>query len=250
VHSSAAKKKTAERAALVGAITNTGAMPRLRRSAAAVISALTLITGGLGAAVAQAAPPLTAAPGVVILHSDKTRCTLGYAASNREGERLAVTAGHCGADRIGQPVYDRYHRTLGHYIAARPDQLSKREYGYALIALHPAARVSSHITPAFALTRQAHGSAGDEVCIIGTTSGVRCSTIATITDTFGVVRPALTTAGDSGGPVVRMSDRAIIGIHIGHNPDADTSSFQPVLDIINRSRADNTAGTDLGPYIT
>ncbi|OKH64788.1 hypothetical protein EB74_08640 [Mycobacterium sp. SWH-M5] len=201
-----------------------------------------------GAPTAAAAAGMRAAPGMPILQDGgTTRCTLGYTARNAEGARLAITAGHCGT--LGATVYDAARRPIGRYIAVQPDNMDTHTYGYAIIEIRPNVALTPSLTPAFAIQRQAHPNTGDEVCMFGTTSGMRCSTVETVTNTAGTLNGSLSTGGDSGGPVIRMRDRALVGIVIGHNTADNVTFFEPIANIAVLSAAHNVAGTRFGPVV-
>ncbi|ART74325.1 hypothetical protein BTO20_37520 (plasmid) [Mycobacterium dioxanotrophicus] len=215
--------------------------------ALALLAAVT-ITPVLTASTAAAASLSVAAPGIPIyqdVEGTSTRCTLGYTARNAEGDRLAVTAGHCGT--VGQTVYDNADRPIGTYIAVQPDDVENRTYGYSLIRILPDVALSAWITPSLAIERHAQAHPGDTVCLFGTTSGRRCSTVETVTVTEGTITGNLSAGGDSGGPVIRMSDQALIGIVIGHN-NAETL-FEPIARIVTAAAAHADTGTAFGPVV-
>lgn len=212
----------------------------------ALLAAATIPTVAAPAATATTTP--VAAPGIPIyqmVDGDSTRCTLGYTARNAEGQRLAVTAGHCGT--LGQPVYDNADRPIGTYIAVQPDNVNSHTYGYSIIQIRPDVALSAWITPDLAIERHAQARPGDYVCLFGTTSGRRCSTIETLTATAGTISGNLSNGGDSGGPILRMRDRALIGIVIGHN-NAQTL-FEPVAGIVTQAAANADIGTAFGPVV-
>lgn len=216
---------------------------------AALLALLAALSTALAAApVAAAAGAPVAAPGMPILQdAGTTRCTLGYAARTSAGERLAVTAGHCG--KTGDPVFDRGRRIIGRYIAVQPDDLDTATYGYSLIQVRPDVALSAWLTPTFAIRGQAQAAVGDDVCLFGTTSGMKCAAVATITRDAGTLTGSLSAGGDSGGPIVRMRDHALVGILIGHDPDTDTTQFEPVVTIVTAAAAAGAVGTGFGPVI-
>lgn len=217
------------------------------RTALAAAAALgSIVTAG----TAQADMMAVAAPGVVITQGsghDATRCTLGYAARNNAGDRLAITAGHCGT--VGQLVYDRAHHLIGRYVAVRPDDTATQRYGYSLIALADNVAASASITPTFTVARQDRAAVGDQVCLFGTTSGRKCGTVAAATDSAGIIGGSLSNPGDSGGPIVRMRDRALVGILIGHNSAREETLFEPVTNILRLTAATGDGGNQLGPVV-
>ncbi|PQM45265.1 hypothetical protein C1Y40_04589 [Mycobacterium talmoniae] len=183
----------------------------------------------------------------MLIFQDTHRCTLGYTASNAHGDRLAVTAGHCG--RPGEPVYDKSRQKIGHYIAVQPDDLRHRNYGYSLIRIHSGIRLSPWITPTFAIERQATPHTGDYVCAFGTTSGMKCSTVTNTSPAAGTLDGSLTAGGDSGGPVIRMKDHALVGIIIAHNPERAQTQFEPITNITARTAHAAAAGQAFAPIV-
>lgn len=224
---------------------------RTARSAGLTALAAAATLGSIvTAGTAQADAMAVAAPGVVITQGsgqDATRCTLGYAARNNAGDRLAITAGHCGT--VGQLVYDRAHRLIGRYAAVRPDDTATQRYGYSLIALADNVAASASITPTFTVSRQDRAAVGDQVCLFGTTSGRKCGTVAAVTDNAGIIAGSLSNPGDSGGPIVRMRDRALVGILIGHNSAREETLFEPVTNILRLTAATGDGGNQLGPVV-
>ena len=213
----------------------------------ALVAAAAIAPTAATPADAAATAPI-AAPGIPIyqdVDGSSTRCTLSYTARNAEGQRLAVTAGHCGT--LGEPVYDNADRPIGTYVAVQPDDVDSRTYGYSIIQIRPDVALSAWITPTLAIERHAQARPGDYVCLFGTTSGRRCSTVETVSATEGTIVGNLSNGGDSGGPILRMSDRALVGIVIGHN-NAQTL-FEPVAGIVTRAAANADIGTGFGPVV-
>lgn len=198
---------------------------------------------------AGATATITAAPGIPIFSQSPagpSRCTLGFTASTVSNARLAVTAGHCGQEN--SIVITAAGRILGRYIQVRPDASPEHD-GYALIALNDNVDMSANITPNFALKAQARAAAGDTVCLFGSTTGSRCGTVQDIFEGFGTIAGCLSAPGDSGGPVVRMSDQALVGIVLGHNISAQTTLFEHVDRIEQLAATDISPALRLGPII-
>jgi hypothetical protein len=217
-----------------------------------LIAALTVLGlfAATPAASASAAANTIAAPGIPIFQTmdgQGSRCTLGYTARNAEGDRLAVTAGHCGT--VGQPVYNAAHRVIGDYVAVQPDDLEKRIYGYAIIRVRPEVALSAWVTSSFAIEGHGQARPGDYVCMFGTTSGMRCSTVATVTVQAGTLTGAISQSGDSGGPLIRMSDHALVGILIGHNAATAETLVEPIAAVITLAAMTQAAGTNFGPVV-
>lgn len=199
-----------------------------------------LLAAALGvatAATAHASSAPLAGPGQVIYQHDgteTTRCTIGFAARDTAGHRLAVTAGHCGVP--GQPVYTRDGQRLGAYVDVRPDDLSTQTYGYAFIALDPDVDMTAAISQTQGIDHPAAARPGDIVCMYGTTSGMQCSALETATDQAATTIGAITNGGDSGAPVVRLQDSALVGIIIGHNDEHHLTYIEPLSRITDQTR--------------
>lgn len=209
------------------------------------------------AAVAIAAPaPATASttpvamPGMPIFqhNGDATsRCTLGYAASNAHHDRLAVTAGHCGT--VGTDVRDDRGNVIGTYTAVQPDDVSGHIYGYSIIKLRNTVATSAAITRTLDLQQLGQADTGDRVCLFGTTSGRKCGTVTAITPQAGAIDGFLSEHGDSGGPIVRAADHALVGILISHSDKQGLTYFEPIANIHRLTAASGAGGPDFGAVI-
>jgi len=206
------------------------------------------ILAGTPHAAAETTP--VAAPGMPIFQRDgdeTTRCTLGYAASNANHTPLAVTAGHCGT--AGAAVRDQSGYVIGTYLAVQPDNIADHTYGYAIIKLRNTVGTSASITRTMQLQHQAQADAGDLVCLFGTTSGRKCGAVSAITPQAGIIDGFLSQHGDSGGPIVRMTDHALVGIVISHNGDQDRTYFEPITNIHRLTAASGAGGPHFGAVI-
>jgi hypothetical protein len=195
-----------------------------RTAGAALLAAAALTT----AAPAGAATPI-AAPGMPIWLNHSSRCTLGYTASNAAGDHLAVTAGHCGSP--GDVVTDQNATPIGVVAAAQPDDITAHTYGYDIIALRRGVTPSTSITRTLSINHAAQAARGDSVCLFGVTSGVHCGIVAAITPGAGVIAGFASEHGDSGGPIIRTADHALVGILISHNNALNTSYYEPIARI-------------------
>lgn len=213
---------------------------------AAVLAALTAATTILAGAPHAAAAGPVAAPGMPIYLPPHARCTLGYTASNADGDQLAVTAGHCGSP--GAPVRDRAGQIIGTIAAVQPDDTPTAHYGYAIIALRPGVATTAAITATMHLTAAAQADLGDSVCLFGTTTGVHCGVVSTITDHAGVITGFASDHGDSGGPIVRIADHALVGIVMSHD-DHRRTYFEPISQVHYLTRATGDGGPGFGPIV-
>lgn len=217
----------------------------------------TAITAALAtASILATAPTATAVvtpiamPGMPIYQHDgdeSTRCTLGYTASNANHDQLAVTAGHCG--EVGTAVRDKTGYFIGKYIAVQPDNVPAHSYGYSIIKLRETVATSAAVTRTLELEHQAQAEAGDRVCLFGTTSGRKCGAVSAITPQAGVITGFLSDHGDSGGPIVRVSDRALVGILIAHNENQGQTYFEPITNIHRLTEVSGAGGPSFGAVI-
>lgn len=220
-------------------------------------AAITTTAAALGAAAllataptAAAAGPLVAMPGMPIYQHDGdegTRCTLGYGASNAYHDQLAVTAGHCGT--VGGTVRNKTGHIIGKYVAVQPDNVAAHSFGYSIIKLRDTVATSAAITRSMELERQAQAQAGDHVCMFGTTSGRKCGTVTDITPQVGNIEGFLSEHGDSGGPIVRMTDHALVGILVAHNANQGRTYFEPIANINRLTAASGAGGPAFGAVI-
>lgn len=223
----------------------------IRRTIATTLTALAAGTAALAAsppAAAQVTP--VAAPGMPIFQhvaGRTARCTLGYAASNAAHAPLAVTAGHCGS--VGTTVRDQHGYVIGTYAAVQPDNIPERKYGYSIIKLRNTVATSAAITATMQLRQQRQAGVGDHVCLFGTTSGVKCGTVSTITTQVGSIDKLLSDHGDSGGPIVRIRDNALVGILIAHNDAEDKTYFEPITNIHRLTSAAGAGGVAFDPVL-
>jgi hypothetical protein len=68
------------------------------------------------------------------LNIGEHRCSLGFLATNDNGDRLAVTAGHC-ADDVDQDVYSHNGNRIGTVAHHTPDRFDDRSYGVTVVRL-------------------------------------------------------------------------------------------------------------------
>ncbi len=204
------------------------------------------------AATAHAEAAAVAAPGMAIFQKvgdGNVRCTLGFTARNAHGDRLAVTAGHCGS--TGAVVTDLQGRTIGRYVATAPDDYNAHRYGYAIMALADGVDATNKITPSVPIDRPSAGLPGDQVCLFGTTSGAKCGTITKASNRVGVIAGFLSQHGDSGGPIIRPRDNALVGILVAHDTAAGETYYQPLATLEILAYASRSPiGDHLGPIVT
>ncbi|MEV0946745.1 S1 family peptidase [Rhodococcus sp. NPDC049939] len=204
-----------------------------RRIAATAAAALTSASIGFGVASAapaeeKAAPTdekatsaaTAVGPGTTIKieHPDGSwwRCTVAFTATTPSNEPVAVTAGHCAIP--GSKVY------VDGRLIGETDQTSSRDDGtfspdWATITLNDKAQpvaASDKVAPESVGKAQV----GDEVCLQGSTSGWQCGEVTGILGDW-IYSDLEHAPGDSGGPIIRTSDNAAVGIHSGWRFDED-----------------------------
>ncbi|MGD9622355.1 MAG: hypothetical protein AB7G47_20220 [Mycolicibacterium sp.] len=220
-----------------------------RHRALTALAAVLAVTGLVQCAPADAASRPVAAPGVAIVtHNggDTRGCTVGYTARDTAGDRLAVTAGHC-ADGVHQEVYLDNGVSIGTVIAWRPDQMSARDYGYTVIWLYDNVAQSPALDASTALDHADIGHTGDLVCMFGAKSGRTCGAIEHAEPGVLTTYSNIAQHGDSGAPVMRVTDGALIGIVVGGN-GGHTDGSETVIEPISRINALVSAIPDLAGF--
>lgn len=152
---------------------------------------------------------------------ESLQCTMGFAVTAPNGERLGVTAGHCGAPQ--QPVGVKKW-IVGEVVQSKSPEVKEdpnRPGHYSPVDPFGPDWATFRLTdPQVKLLASAPGMAprsvgtarvGDPVCQLGSVNGRRCGTVTKVLNDW-VVADIVTTQGDSGGPLIRTSDNAAIGI--------------------------------------
>lgn len=191
-------------------------------------------------AVAYASPALSVGMKIVIGNHS---CSLGFFGGNANGDRLAVTSGHC-ADGVDQRVYAGNGTEIGIVVSHMPEsdaRKSVRPRGYTLIQVYGRFKLNL----SFAGIADAH--TGDRVWKRGARTG---ATSGTITDTYYTDgdRPSVETLignivilpGDSGGPWY-TDGPTLVGISASGHYDSGAgddagSQAQPVWSLIHLIR--------------
>ncbi|KXO96297.1 S1 family peptidase [Tsukamurella pseudospumae] len=197
-------------------------------TAAAGVATSLLVT----AAPAAAAPRIVVGPGSEIDVVQKrtgdgievAACTLGVLAITPNGERVGVTAGHCG--RAGQdvavpvPGTERTIAAVGKIRQSSNPKVTKdgrvadfNAPDWATITFKkdvPLSTSLGRVKP----TRVARAVVGDRVCRQGRTTGWQCGKVVDVATTR-ILTDLKGDHGDSGGPLVRLSDGAALGLTTG-----------------------------------
>ncbi len=149
------------------------------------------------------------------------QCTVGFAVISPSGERLGVTAGHCGAPE--QPV-GVSHWIVGEVVQSkapavkpdpkRPGQFTPVDpFGPDWATFRITDNTVKLLGAKGPITPRSVGVAhvGDKVCQLGSVNGYRCGAVVKVQGNW-ILTDIKTTPGDSGGPLVRTSDGAALGI--------------------------------------
>lgn len=193
-------------------------------AAAALLAAATALAT---APTAHAADPVVR-PGTVIKQTagDKiSTCTVALVGRDTN-VKIAITAGHCKISD-GPVTLDDGKTTIGTYRVASPenrDKLADDASGFGIINLTSKVATTS-ATRYGNMTGYRTAKTGDQVCLLGATSGRACGAVTTATDkalSVGITAKP----GDSGGPVIQYLDGprdstgayinfALVGVTVG-----------------------------------
>jgi hypothetical protein len=152
---------------------------------------------------------------------DSLQCTMGWTVTAANGERLGVTAGHCAPPQhpVGVKKWIVGEVVDSHTPQIKSDPKSPGKF----IPVDPFApdwatfRIIDHTvklrssSPQIVPTRVGVAKVGDQVCQLGSSNGYRCGKVTKVTDNW-ILTDVVTTPGDSGGPLIRTSDHAALGI--------------------------------------
>ncbi len=152
---------------------------------------------------------------------ESLQCTMGFAVTAPNGERLGVTAGHCGAPQ--QPVGVKKW-IVGEVVQSKSPEVKEdpsRPGHYSPVDPFGPDWATFRLTdPQVKMLATAPGAAprsvgtarvGDPVCQLGSVNGRRCGKVTKVVNDW-VVADIVTTQGDSGGPLIRTTDNAALGI--------------------------------------
>jgi streptogrisin C len=176
----------------------------------------------------------------------ETYCTVGFPATDAQGNKHFLTAGHCTND-ANQPAYGEISQRnrLGTSNVGGVRSVNAREGDMGVVAVTETGWTISPVIntwgqSALTVTGSAEAIVGDLVCHSGNTApNFECGRVTAVNQSIdygNVVVDGLTTTtacsqgGDSGGARLR-GDRAV-GLHSGGNstctPNDDNSIFQSV----------------------
>ncbi|MGW6443345.1 fibronectin type III domain-containing protein [Lentzea sp. NPDC055074] len=186
----------------------------------------------------------------------ETYCSVGFAATDANGGKHFLTAGHCTND-ANQAAYGQsgQQNRLGTSNVGGTRSVNAREGDMGVVAVTEpgwtlSATVNTYGSPAVTVTGSAEAMVGDRVCHSGNTSKWQCGEVKYTNKAVdyggGLVIEGLTwttacsKGGDSGGAWL-LGDKAV-GLHDGgpsqcvQNPtnDADLSIFQPVNEALRK----------------
>lgn len=183
----------------------------------------------------------------------ESNCSIGFGATDAQGGKHFVTAGHCTND-ANQPAYGQsgQQNRIGTSNVGGSRSVNAREGDMGVVAVtesgwNLSADVNTWGQPAVEVTGSADAIVGDTVCHSGNTApNWECGTVRSVNQTVdyggGIVVEGLTLTsacsegGDSGGAWLR-GDKAI-GMHSGGqsscSPNQDNSIFQPVGEALTK----------------
>ncbi len=200
-------------------------MRRTTATIARVAPAVAAALGGVAAALpasAQAEPVTTVVPGSSVLTitklvgnvADGRGCTVGFVGQRADGTRVGLYAGHCGA-KGQQVVVDG--RIVGVNTGSSAPALTKTDTfvvpdapDWGVFTLDPKLATAG---PGGRVHPSSVGTArpGDAVCSQGVSSGWRCGSVVSVEGGY-IATTIPVQVGDSGGPLIRTSDNAALGI--------------------------------------
>ncbi|WP_041944328.1 hypothetical protein [Tsukamurella paurometabola] len=152
---------------------------------------------------------------------ESLQCTMGFAVTAPNGERLGVTAGHCGSAEqpvgvkkwiVGEvvqsvaPKVTEDPKRPGHFSPTDPFQPDWATFRLT----DPTVKLLAS-SPQIAPRSTGVARPGDPVCQLGSVNGHRCGTVTKVMNDW-VVTDIVTKQGDSGGPLIRTTDNAALGI--------------------------------------
>lgn len=142
-------------------------------------------------------------------------CTVGFVAERPDGRRVAVTAGHCGrrGQLVGAPTPGRAGALRQVGVVSQSSNPPENDFtspDWAVVDLLPSVPTVSTRGP---VRQSVVGDArvGDRVCQQGISSGWRCGVVRAVTPNR-ILTDIKSRPGDSGGPLMRLSDGAAVGI--------------------------------------
>lgn len=192
----------------------------------------------------------------------ESNCSVGFPATDAQGNKHFLTAGHCTND-AGQAAYGASGQTnrLGTSNVGGTHSVNAREGDMGVVAVtEPGWTISPNVNtwgqPAVTVTGAAEAIVGDTVCHSGNTApNWECGTVTAVNQSIdygSVVIDGLTTTtacsegGDSGGAWLRGNQA--VGLHSGGNSTCstgeDNSIFQPVSEALAKWNLTLLTGSD------
>ncbi|ADG79971.1 Peptidase S1 and S6 chymotrypsin/Hap OS=Tsukamurella paurometabola (strain ATCC 8368 / DSM /CCUG 35730 / CIP 100753 / JCM 10117 / KCTC 9821 / NBRC 16120/ NCIMB 702349 / NCTC 13040) OX=521096 GN=Tpau_3387 PE=4 SV=1 [Tsukamurella paurometabola] len=209
---------------------------------------------GAATSVLIAAGPVAAAPNIVIgpgseidvvqKETDKgievQACTLGVMALTPDGRRVGVTAGHCGnaGQTVAVPVPGRdrtiadvgkVERSASPRISDDDRVIDPNEPDWATLAFKPGVPLTNRqgtVNPRIV----GRAVVGDQVCRQGRTTGWQCGRVIDVAGNR-ILSDVRSDHGDSGGPLIRMADGAVLGIATSSFKDGSSAGQSQYLDL-------------------
>lgn len=152
---------------------------------------------------------------------ESLQCTMAFTVTAPNGERLGVTAGHCGTPEqpvgvkkwiVGEVVQSAAPKVTedpkrpGHFSPVDPFQPDWATFRLT----DPTVKLLAS-SPKIAPRSTGVARIGDPVCQLGSVNGHRCGKVTKVMGDW-LVTDIVTTQGDSGGPLIRTTDNAALGI--------------------------------------
>ncbi len=167
-------------------------------------------------------------PGTPLYIGNDALCTTAVAGYNNRGEKVAITAGHCG--KVGDPVSSADAPQVGR--VGTVTQVN-RELDYAVITLARNTEVSrSYNGVTVNHLGGAPVQAGARVCKQGVASGMTCGPTFSDWQTMNI-NQVCAMQGDSGAPLL-IGDRAIGMVNGGvFRPPFDLACHTPLQGVVH-----------------
>ncbi|WP_328996620.1 proprotein convertase P-domain-containing protein [Kribbella sp. NBC_01245] len=182
----------------------------------------------------------------------ESNCSVGFGATDAQGNKHFLTAGHCTND-VNQAAYGEsgQRNKIGTSNVGGSRSINAREGDMGVVAVtetgwNLSASVNTWGQPAVTVTGAAEAIVGDSVCHSGNTApNFECGKVRSVNQSIdygNVVIDGLTTTdacsqgGDSGGAWLRGSEA--VGLHSGGEnsctANQDNSIFQPVKEALTK----------------
>lgn len=181
----------------------------------------------------------------------ESNCSVGFGATNPQGAKFFVTAGHC-TDNANQAAYGAsgQQNRIGTSNVGGTGSYNNREGDFGLVNVTEAGwNLSASVafaSPAITVTGAEEAIVGDAVCHSGNTAPTfECGTVTKVNQEIDyghiveglTITTACSQGGDSGGAWLKGSKA--VGVHSGavngnSCPAGDNAIFQPVIEAFTK----------------